>query len=229
MMDFVKTLSNPVVLAGGAALGLVLLMMNRGTTGGTPNSAGMFTVVSDVYNQAALASQDKQLSSFVELTKAKYAAQSQLGVAGIDGDVRTSLGILSFLGNNSKNASQVANQSIISSAGVAQGVLSNQHSVATDNTMQMIRLALGNTQAAVDQYGLRVKGQTDALNSNNAVQIANRNGLTSVAVAQANGNAQVAVAQAQANALKSASHSSMWASLGHDLIGGISTVAKMVL
>lgn len=223
-MDIAKTLTNPYVLIGGAALGLVLIISGKGNTPAGSN-AGIYNSVTDAYNKAALQSQDNQLAAWVEVTKARIAAatdygktliddQTRLDIARVGGDVARYQASNDFLKNITDNSTQLAKQRVISNAGVTNAVIQHNTAVTLDAGQNMTRMALANTQAAVDTY---------ATNQNNiTARLVSAHDVTKTRITT---NGQIDIAKTQAKAVKTASKYNMFSSM----FGSATSVLKAVL
>lgn len=222
-MDFLKTLTNPVVIIGGVGLGLVLMLANKG--GSTSNVGPTYSGITDAYNVAAMRSQQASLSAWVDVSKAKISAAVSTANSQLEHDAAISgnsvaryVATVDLLNNIQSTNSQVQKQSLISGAGVAQTLIQQSGAVAIDNTQQMIRLALGNTQAAVDTNSTN---KLTTAQQNVAKVTANSN----LNIAQANASASIVAAQEQGKSVRTAAKYNMYSNM-FDTVGD---VAKAVI
>lgn len=130
-MDFPKLLENPVVLIGGAALGLVLLMSGRGaanaaTTGTSGPSSGVLA-----YNMAGL-----------QAVTAQYHDQVDLAKTGIAADVTTQLAAYQTLQNLQNNETVVKGKMIDSNTGIVQSAIASSTAITLDTQNNTNRLGL---------------------------------------------------------------------------------------
>lgn len=155
MSEILDTFKNPWVLGGGAAVGLVLLMMaktntNAGTASDVSNAGGMPASIVGQYNIAALDAVTKQ---------AQIAAS--LGAVAIQADAQKQVSVLNVIQNNSNNLAQVQQAALTTGASIINNQITSQSAVIIDAMNNSNRLGLAQEQTI----------QTK-ITTNGAVQIA---------------------------------------------------------
>lgn len=225
-MSFVDTLKNPVVLASGVGLGLVLLMIAR-TNGADNNSKAVvpdYTSVGVAWNQAAMQNQQSNLDAYVglqsaeingtvQVTKAKIDATRDVTIANIGNRIQRDASIFAYLKNLNDNSAVVSRQNMVSNAGIINSAITQSAAITMDSNSMFTRMSLANTGLSSDIA--KARGAT-------AVGMADANSRTAIGLAQA--SASVAIAKEQASAVKKASKNNMFASIA-STVGKLATAA----
>lgn len=170
MSDLANTFSNPWVLGGGAALGLVMLMMaktktNQGTANDVATAYGLPASVVGQYNIAALGAVTQQAAIAADVGKAALAADTTKQVA-----------VLDAIKNMNTNAAVVQQAAITSGAGIINTQIQTQGATIIDAMNNTNRLSLAQEQtiqsihhdnATVQAAQIQAKAARNA--SNNAL------------------------------------------------------------
>lgn len=154
MEKITDALSNPYVLAGGALIGVFLLMNAGKASAGTSGNA---PVINPGYSSAA---QAYNIAATQEVTK-QAALSYHLAEVRVDADVTKSVATLATIKAFSDNERQSHIQSLISNAGIINTQLTTQAAVTMDLNNNATRLTLGTQDV-----------QKTVIQSNAAVQIA---------------------------------------------------------
>lgn len=143
-MNVLSTLKNPVVLGGGALLGVVLLMRSSGANAAVASTADAInpTVVSATmqYNTAALGA---------EVQKAQAAYQYGATVYALN--VQDHANVLSYMKNLDDNATMVENSRINADAGVTNALIASNTAMVVDFSNNAERLGEAYQQTAQAQ------------------------------------------------------------------------------
>lgn len=140
-----KTLTNPIVLGGGALVGLFLLV-NRSpanvASGVNPVLIGATTQM----NTAALGAQVEQSE-----------IQADLARAGMSYDLARQGQVMSYLTNQSNNMRQLAMQRVVSETDISKTLIASNTAITVDRNQNMTRLGLA--QYEVMRERIRTDGQ----------------------------------------------------------------------
>lgn len=178
-MDLKSTFTNPWVIGGGLALGLVLLL-SRGSAAPASNSAGI---------ASALASSSAQVASQYSTS---MAARVALGTKAYD----TSATVAGFFTNTLNNLAAVNGQVMLGQAQSFAGVVNNSNnnnaSLAMDIANNSSRTAAASIGAitGISQMGTNANASQrmaqDASSANMWASIANTAGGVAIAALKAN-------------------------------------------
>lgn len=135
----VKTLTNPYVLAAGAALGLVLMLSGRAgaATGSNTGQAASspFTTAVVEYNKAALDNVTQQ---------AQIAGQ--VAIARTQADMTSQVATLQTIQNIAASRNDVMKQAIISNQGILNSQITGNTAIITDLADNAARLGMAQQQ-----------------------------------------------------------------------------------
>lgn len=134
MSQFGKVLTNPVVLGGGAIIGLVLLMRAPSAQAAAQSTGFNPAVMSSIVamNTAALGGAIESAAINAEIAKAQFAR-----------DTAQQGQILSYMKGVNENAAAVAITGIQTRAGVTNNMIASSTALALDIQQNTNRLALG--------------------------------------------------------------------------------------
>lgn len=140
MENFANTFKNPWVLGGGAAVGIVMLMMartstNKGTANDITSAGGMPASIIGQYNIAALGAVTQQAAIAADVGKAALAADTTRQVA-----------VLDAIKNANTNLAVIQQASITSDAGIINNQITTQGAVIVDASNNTNRLLLAQQQ-----------------------------------------------------------------------------------
>jgi len=128
-MDFGGALSNPLVLAAGAGIGLIILL-NAGGGGSSEASPAAINAAS-VNNQAAMRAVTDQANISAGVEKARFNA-----------DVSKQANVLSWIKNADDNQTQVALQTMRSQQAIAQSSIASHTAIVVDQQQNNARLGM---------------------------------------------------------------------------------------
>jgi hypothetical protein len=137
MSQTTKILTNPIVLGGGALLGIVLLLNKNGAT--APKSSGFDPVVINAtvaMNRAALDSESKIAQINGDVAKAKIA-----------GNVAQTGFLYNLLNTQAQAGAIVERDRVLSGAGIVNNIVTQQSAVVIDAQTNMARIELANVDA----------------------------------------------------------------------------------
>lgn len=165
-MDFGKVLSNPVVLGGGALLGIILLLKSPSAAAASQSSgySPAYLSYSMQLNTAALGAQVENAQTAADLEKARFSR-----------DLGMQSQTLSYLKNVGDNQTTLAVAGINSRAGITNAMISSSTMLALDIQGNTNRLALAQQEtkraqitadASVDVARYQYKGQKQAAKAN---------------------------------------------------------------
>lgn len=165
-MNYGKVFSNPIVLGGGALLGLVLLM--RAPAGAAASQSAGYSPAYLSYamrtNTAALGAQVENAQTMADLEKSRFAL-----------DLGTQAQTLSYLKSVGDNQNRVDVANINTRAGITNAMISSSTMLALDVQGNTNRLALAQQEtsrarisadATVDVARYQYKGAKQAAKAN---------------------------------------------------------------
>lgn len=161
MSGFGDTVKSPLVLAGGAAIGLVLLLSRGNSTGGVVTSAVDPSIInaSVQQNKDALGAQISMAAINGELAKTKLAAQ-----------VQESGFVFSYLNTQAQSAAVIENTRIASNAGIVNNIVTTGAALAIDQSNNATRLGLAATEAQRSVTVAGIAGETIRYQAKKAAQ-----------------------------------------------------------
>lgn len=142
MENLGKALSNPLVLGGGALLGVILLMTNRGGS----NNGGASVPVSP-YNSSAVAYNMMALKEVTEQTR----VAADLSKHRATMDVTKQVALLSTIKARDDNLRQVAVQRTISNEGIVKSQLATNAAIQIDLQDNIARMNIAGIDLAKTQ------------------------------------------------------------------------------
>jgi hypothetical protein len=147
MADFAKALTNPYVLGGGALLGVILLMSNKGapSNGGAPVTPGYNSIMS-AYNMAAL-----------EATTEQARISADYGKHIATADVTKQIGILSAINARDANLRMITVQRIQSNEGIVKTQLQTSAAMQIDMQQQIAKMNIAGMD--VTKQAITTNGQ----------------------------------------------------------------------
>lgn len=158
-MSIAGTLANPLVLAGGAAIGLVMLL-TRGNT------------------QGPVVGVDPSIIN-ANVALNKVAANSQMQLAQIDGKIaeaRISANVVqtgqvfSYLTNAAQSAAVIERERVISSAAIVNNMITSQSAQVIDANNNAVRLGMAQIEATRSVSVARIQGDVEKYKAKKAAQ-----------------------------------------------------------
>jgi hypothetical protein len=125
-MSIGKMLGNPVVLGGGAILGVVLLL--HSSSGTAANASAAADAANPTVTSAAVDMNTAALGAQVQLA----TVSAQLGAAKFNADVTSQANVLNYLTSVDNNNTLLSIQQDTSAAGITNNLITSNASVVTD-------------------------------------------------------------------------------------------------
>lgn len=143
-MQLGETLKNPIVLGGGALVGIVLLMRSGGSHGAPAPSNYNPSVIA---NTAAVNAQ--VMAGQIEMAK----VQAGLASLSYQADVAKQLGFMKFLSNTDDNNRIIQTQRISANAGITNSMIASSTAIIVDQSNNATRLGMSYQETARSQIG----------------------------------------------------------------------------
>lgn len=134
MSDFAKTLANPIVIGGGAVIGLILLMRAPSAAGETASPS----VISPAAISASTAMNSAAMAAEVQL----HDDNTRLAAANYAEDTTRQAQFLAYLNNQDNNRTNLNVQRIQSNAGVINSQISAVTAQQIDLQQNINRMAM---------------------------------------------------------------------------------------
>ena len=183
--------SPPVMIAGIAIGGILLLMTMKGHASGGSQPSGM---PSDAVQEAQISAttSNNQAAMNTQVSLAQVAAGS--GAATLNANVQSQGQILSFLSNIVNNNAQVTNTILTSQAGITNNQIAAQTALAMDAQNNSNRLSLAYVSASVAEGSQAAQVMTAQVQARAAQSIAQTQAIAGISQSLITGASKVVTA-----------------------------------